>query len=61
MMEATKRPADEQEAIDAARALLRHLTRVFGRSLHGHDLPTTHAAIRLRMALEAVDAQEPKQ
>jgi len=60
MMETTKRPADEQEVVDAARALLRNLTRVFGRSLHGHDLPTTHAAVRLRMALEAVDAHEPK-
>jgi len=59
-METTKRPADEQEVVDAARALLRNLTRVFGRSLHGHDLPTTHAAVRLRMALEAVDAHEPK-
>jgi len=56
MMDETTRAADEQKAIHAARVLLRNLTRCFGRGLRGHDLPTTQAAINLRMALDALDA-----
>jgi len=45
----------KQAAVDAARYLLRNLTRCFGRSLRGHDLPTVQAAVNLRLALEAID------
>ena len=40
--------------VRAAADLSRNLTRVYGRQLTGHDLPTTSAAVALRLALAAV-------
>lgn len=40
--------------VRAAADLSRNLTRVYGRQLTGHDLPTASAAIALRLALAAV-------
>lgn len=52
-------PEDQkQAAVDAARHLLRNLTRCFGRSLRGHDLLTVQAFVNLRIALEAVDVTQ---
>jgi len=40
--------------VRAAADLSRNLARVYGRQLTGHDLPTTSAAVALRLALDAV-------
>jgi len=43
-------------AVEAARVLVRNLTRIYGRGLVGHELSTVQAHINLRMALDALDA-----
>lgn len=42
-------------ALEAARVLVRNLTRIHGRGLVGHELSTVQAHINLRMALDALD------